>query len=127
MRLDTWSTTSWRMTWRPRSRASWSATSLASEPISWVKAMTVMARSVYGLLGEDRIDLLRPPDQGEELRDQRPEQQHQRQRRDRADQAVRPHDGDVALRDQHRLAERILGLVAEDERQHQRRERVVEL
>src|SRR3954471_9487116 len=126
--LDTLSTTSWRITERPRSRATCSATSLASEPISWVNAMTVMAfPSIDRLLGEDRVELLRPPDHGEELRDQGPDQQEHSQRRDRSDQRVRPHDRDVALRDEHRLAERVLGLVAEDEREHERRERIVEL
>ena len=42
-----------------------------------------------------------------------------------ADQLVREEDRHVALRDQHRLAERGLGAVAQHDRQHQRRERVL--
>src|SRR5690348_6691972 len=128
IRDETVSTTSWRISARPSSLATRSATSLASEPISCVSAITVMAMSsVDGLLGEHRVDCLRPPQQPDQLREQRPEEQQQRERRDRADQRVRPHDHDVALRDEHRLAERVLRLVAEDEREDHRRERVVEL
>src|SRR3569832_2757961 len=40
------------------------------------------------------------------LRQQRPEEQQQGQRRDRADEPVGPHDQHVALRHEHGLAER---------------------
>ena len=44
-----------------------------------------------------------------------------------ADERVRPEDAEVARDAEHRLAERVLGAVAEHQRQHERRQRVVEL
>src|SRR5882672_1706436 len=55
--------------------------------------------------------------------DDRPEEEHQRERGDRADQAVGPEHAQVACRSDHRQAEGILGAVAEDQRQRKRRER----
>src|SRR5262249_38501594 len=54
--------------------------------------------------------------------DAAPEEQHQRERRDRADQAVRQEHAQVAARADHRQAERVLGAVAEHEREGERRE-----
>ena len=53
-----------------------------------------------------------PPHAAERLIDQRPEQQHDRKRRDRADQTVRPEHFHVAARSDHRQPERVLGTAA---------------
>src|SRR2546427_347695 len=66
-------------------------------------------------------------EQSQPLGDQWPEQQRQRQRGDGADQRVGPHDHDVTLRDQHGLTERVFCLVAQHQRQDERRQREVEL
>ena len=63
-----------------------------------------------------------PPHAAERLVDQRPEQQHNGQRRDRADQTVRPEYLHVAAGADHRQPERILGPVAEHQRQPERRQ-----
>src|SRR5687768_5757099 len=99
---------SWRMTARPSDSASRSDTSLAREPNSWVIAMTGMAlapRSVHWPLDGELVRLFWL-DQRHRFRDERPEQHGQRQRGDAAHQRVCPHDPDIALRDQHGLAER---------------------
>ncbi len=67
------------------------------------------------------------PEVLQQLRDQRPEQHDHRKRLDPADQPVRPQDRHAALRHQHRLAECVLGAVAQHQREHRRRERVIEL
>src|SRR6266699_495341 len=53
--------------------------------------------------------------------DQRPEEQNERERGDRADQAVRPEYAHVSARADHRQAERVLGAIAENERERERR------
>src|SRR3989442_12974812 len=63
------------------------------------------------------------PQPAERAADQRPEEQNERERGDRADQAVRPEDAHVSARADHRQAERVLGPVAEHERERERRER----
>src|SRR3546814_3415112 len=60
-------------------------------------------------------------------RDRRPEQHEYRQRADPADETIRPEDGDISVRKDHRIAEVALGHVAQHQRQHQRRQRIVEL
>ncbi len=52
------------------------------------------------------------------VRDERPEQHHQREAGDAADESVRKEHRHVALRDQHRLPERVLGAVPQHQRQH---------
>src|SRR5882762_332382 len=54
---------------------------------------------------------------------ERPEEQDERERRYRADQAVRPEHAHVAARAYHRQAEGVLGAVAEHERERKRRKR----
>src|SRR5258706_1475218 len=53
----------------------------------------------------------------------RPEEQYERERADRAHQAVRPEHAHIAPRTYHRQAEGVLGAVAEDQRERERRER----
>src|SRR5690242_12444817 len=55
--------------------------------------------------------------------DQRPEEEHEREGGDRADEAVRPEHAQIARRADHREAEGVLGAVAENERERERRER----
>src|SRR6266513_2134360 len=55
--------------------------------------------------------------------DQRPEEQNERERGDRADQAVRPEYAHISARADHRQAKRVLGAVAENERERERRKR----
>src|SRR2546430_2619720 len=55
--------------------------------------------------------------------DQRPEEQDERERGDRADQAVRPEHAHVSARADHRQAERVLGAVAEHQGEREGRER----
>src|SRR5260221_3762971 len=50
---------------------------------------------------------------GELAADQRPEEQHERERGDRADQAVRPEHAHGPARADHRQAERILGAASQ--------------
>src|SRR4051794_6232226 len=69
----------------------------------------------------------RTDDSGAQGADERPEQQQDGQPGDAADERVRPEDRQASLREQHRLAEARLGHVAENERQHHRRERVAQL
>src|SRR5258705_13480696 len=64
-----------------------------------------------------------PPNAAERPVDYRSEQQHDRQRRDRADETVGPEPLHVAAGADHRQAERILGAVAGHERQRERRQR----
>src|SRR5262245_2339898 len=59
--------------------------------------------------------------------DQRPKEQHQCERRHATDERLREEDRHVALRDEHRLPKGALGAVTEHEREHERRERIVEL
>src|SRR5712671_3794187 len=59
--------------------------------------------------------------------DQRPEEQHERERGDRADQAVRPEHAHVPARADHRQAKRILGAAAEHQREGERGERDADL
>src|SRR5437773_3676279 len=59
--------------------------------------------------------------------DQRPEEQNERERGDRADQAVRPEYAHVSARADHRQAKRVLGAVAENERERERRKRNADL
>src|SRR5258705_184021 len=78
------------------------------------------------------LSLCRFPDEsaphaGERAADQRPEEQHERERGDRADQAVRPEHAHVPARADHRQAKRILGAAAEHERERERRERDADL
>src|SRR5260221_2083691 len=67
------------------------------------------------------------PHAGEGGADERPEEQHERERGDRADQAVRPEHAPVPARADHRQAKRILGAAAEHERERERRERDADL
>ena len=74
--------------------------------------------------------LTRPPQRSgasENPADQRPEQQDERQRRDRADEPVRPEHAQVAAGADHRQAERVLGAIAEHQRERERRERDADL
>src|SRR6266478_1914821 len=59
--------------------------------------------------------------------DQRPEEQEERERGDRADQAVRPEHAHVAPRADHRQAKGIFRPVAENERERERGERDADL
>src|SRR5262245_46178415 len=61
----------------------------------------------------------------ERLLDQRPEQGDEAERHDRTDEPVGEEDAEASLRGQQRLPEGLLGLVAEHDRQHQGRERIV--
>src|SRR5262249_51867005 len=63
----------------------------------------------------------------ERLLDQRPEQGDEAERHDGADQPVGEEDAEASLRGQQRLPECLLGLVAEHDRQHQGRQRIVAL
>src|SRR5712672_3715200 len=63
----------------------------------------------------------------ERAADQRPEEQHERERGDRADQAVRPEHAHVPARADHRQAKRILGAAAEHQRERERGERDADL
>src|SRR5882762_3125 len=67
------------------------------------------------------------PHPAERAADQRPEEQDERERGDRADQAVRPEYAHVAARADHRQAEGVLGAVAENEREREGRERDADL
>src|SRR6267378_3781991 len=67
------------------------------------------------------------PHPGERAADQRPEEQDERERRDRADQAVRPEHAHVSACADHRQTERVLGPVAEHERERERGERDADL
>src|SRR5260221_6499769 len=64
---------------------------------------------------------------GERAADQRPEEQHERERGDRADQAVRPEHAHVSARADHRQAERVFCAVAEHQGERERRERNADL
>src|SRR5262245_36265517 len=63
----------------------------------------------------------------ERLLDQRPEQGDEAERHDRTDEPVGEEDAEASLRGQQRLPEGLLGLVAEHDRQHEGRERIVAL
>src|SRR6185369_7499838 len=95
----TLSSTSWRITANLAVCASSSATSLASEPISWVMAITgiVALRISIDRLLRRKIPSLRRPQLGNDQGHQRPQQQDYRQRRDGAHQRVGPQDGHLAL------------------------------
>src|SRR3954468_5074081 len=67
-----------------------------------------------------RLDRRPGTKSGERVLDQRPEQRDEPERHDRADQAVGDEDPETSLRRQQRLPERLLRLVAEHDRQHQR-------
>src|SRR5712671_5097459 len=55
--------------------------------------------------------------------DQRPEEQHERERGDRADQAVRPEHAHVSARADHRQAEGVLGAVPQHQGKREGRRR----
>src|SRR6267378_7883486 len=63
----------------------------------------------------------------EHAADQRPEEQHERERGDRPNQAVRPEHAHVPARADHRQAKRILGAVAEHQREREGRRRDADL
>src|SRR6266581_2680175 len=67
------------------------------------------------------------PQPAQRRADQRPEEQDERERGDRADQAVRPEYAHVPARADHRQAEGVLGAVAENERERKRRKRDADL
>ena len=58
---------------------------------------------------------------------ERPAQEHERERDDRSDERFDQKIVEVAAGQQHRLPERRLGHVAQHEREHERRERILEL
>ena len=58
-------------------------------------------------------------------RDERPEQHDQRERGDACDERVGPEDREAAFRGEHGLPERVFGAVSQDERKHERRERIL--
>src|SRR5712691_4282792 len=63
----------------------------------------------------------------EHAADERPEEQNERERGDRPNQAVRPEHAHVPARADHRQAKRILGAVAEHQRERERGERDADL
>src|SRR5712692_2415179 len=69
----------------------------------------------------------RAPHPGERAADQRPEEQHERERGDRADQAVRPEYAHVTPSADHREAKGVLGAVAAHQRERERSERDADL
>src|SRR5258706_312817 len=78
------------------------------------------------------FSLCRFPDEsaahaGERAADQRPEEQHERERGDRADEAVRPEHAHVSARADHRQAERVFCAVAEHQGEREMRERNADL
>src|SRR5665647_2927526 len=123
----TFSTTSLRNTARFIVLANSKATSLPREPISWVIAITVILffpESIDGSLCSKLI-FFGGVNDGQSLGNQWPHQEDQGQCRNTSHQIVRVHDGHVALREQHGLAERVLGLVAEHQSKDQWRQWVI--
>src|SRR4030095_10988446 len=62
-----------------------------------------------------------------DLREQWPEQHHEREPGDAAHERIREEDAEIALRDQHGLPERVLGPITQHQCEDERRERIVEL
>src|SRR5712692_1559094 len=67
------------------------------------------------------------PHPAERCADQRPEQQNEGERGDRADEAVRPEHAHVSARSDHRQAERVLGAVAQHQGKREGRKRNADL
>src|SRR6187549_357242 len=84
------------------------------------------ASSISLALG-DACDVGRPSEIGNGTRDQRPQQHDDGERGDRADQWIGEEHHEIAVACDHCLAEGGLRHLAEHQRQHQGRERVVEL